>query len=114
MNFDDAMLAHMRWKLRLTDFVAGKSPEKLDPKVVCRDDQCDLGTWIHQHHVKSADADFAELRREHAAFHLHAGSIVQAVAERRPEQAQQILDGPYTKASTNVILLIKRVREKAA
>jgi hypothetical protein len=30
MNFDDAIVAHMRWKSRLTDAIEGKSAEKLD------------------------------------------------------------------------------------
>jgi hypothetical protein len=114
MNFDDAMVAHMRWKFRLTDAIEGKSAEKLDPKMVCRDDQCDLGKWIHAPGQPGNDVDFAELKREHAVFHVQAAAVLDAIGAKKAQQAQEILNGPYSKVSANVIMLIKRLREKAA
>lgn len=114
MNFDDAMVAHMRWKFRLTDYVAGKSAERLDPKVVCRDDHCELGKWIHGEAANRADPDLEELRREHAAFHTHASGVIEAFIATKRLEAETILAGPYTVASTKVIMLIKRIRERAA
>lgn len=111
MNFDDAIVAHMRWTFRLTDYIEGKSKEKLDAKVACRDDACDLGRWIK---AGEKSAELETLRQAHAAFHTQAGSVLEAVDAKRTEEARTILEGPYLKASTAVILLIKRMREKAA
>jgi methyl-accepting chemotaxis protein len=94
--------------------VLGKSAEKLDPKVVCRDDQCDLGKWIHERKKIDKGAEHAELAREHAAFHVHAASVLDAVAANKAQEAQQILDGPYARISAKVVMLIKQLREKAA
>jgi hypothetical protein len=113
MNFDEAIVAHMRWTFKLADYIQGKSKEKLDAKVVCRDDACDLGRWIQQNGAKKS-AEFEDLRHAHATFHTLAGSVVAAVDAKRPAEAQTILDGAYLKASTAVIVLIKRLREKAA
>lgn len=57
----DAIQAHVKWKMRLQDYMNGTSEEKLDPIVICRDDQCTMGKWIHG----------AALRHfhEHDAFH---------------------------------------------
>jgi hypothetical protein len=114
MNFDDAMVAHMRWKFRLIDHIQGKSAEKLDPKVVGLDDRCDLGKWIHEHTGEACDADFQELQREHAAFHRNAASVLDAVAAKQAEDAKKLLEGPYKATSSNVIMLLKRLRDKAA
>jgi methyl-accepting chemotaxis protein len=114
MNFDEAMVAHMRWKFRLADYIQGKSTEKLDPTVVGLDDRCDLGKWIHEQSDKACDADFKELQREHAAFHQTAASVLEAVAAKKAEDAKSLLDGLYSTTSSNVIMLIKRLREKAA
>lgn len=111
MNFDEAIVAHMRWTFRLADYIQGRSKEKLEAKVVCRDDACDLGKWIKD---ANKSATLEELRQAHTAFHLRAGSVLAAVDAKRPEEAQTILDGAYLKASSAVILLIKRMREEAA
>jgi hypothetical protein len=37
----------MKWKGRLQNYVDGTSKEQLDPMIICRDDQCALGKWIH-------------------------------------------------------------------
>ena len=46
----EAINAHIHWKIRLEKYLDGTSEEKLDPKLVSRDDQCKLGKWIHGRH----------------------------------------------------------------
>jgi methyl-accepting chemotaxis protein len=114
MNFDDAMVAHLRWKFRLSDQIQGKSKETLDPKVVCRDDACDLGKWILSHSDKMSSDDYKELKSEHAVFHRNAAAVLEAVTAKKPDDAKKLLDGPYAASSANVIMLLKRIRDKAA
>jgi methyl-accepting chemotaxis protein len=82
--------------------------------VVCRDDQCDLGKWIHAPGKHGNDVDFAELKREHAVFHVQAAAVLDAIGAKNAQQAQQLLDRPYARVSTHVIMLLARLRERAA
>lgn len=117
MDFEAAIVAHMRWKFRLTDYVAGKSTEKLDPSVIECDDKCDLGKWIHS----CSDCDpraksFVELREAHAAFHRSAAEVVRETQAGRATRAAELLgpNGAYTKQSIGVINLIKALKQKTA
>jgi Chemoreceptor zinc-binding domain len=47
IDIDTAISAHENWKLRLRNYLDGKSTEQLSPEVVCLDDKCDLGKWLH-------------------------------------------------------------------
>jgi hypothetical protein len=113
MNYDEAIVSHMRWKYRLAEYIDGSSHEKLDPRVVSRDDYCDLGLWLYEEGCMSRDPEIEDLQREHAAFHSHAGSVIHAVLSRKPDHAQLILEGPYAKASTKVVVLLTRLSQKA-
>ena len=46
-HFDDAIAAHIKWKIRLGQFIDGTSTEKLDSAMVCKDNVCVLGKWIY-------------------------------------------------------------------
>jgi Chemoreceptor zinc-binding domain len=109
LNFMDAITAHQKWKQRLTTYVAGTSTEKLDYRVVCRDDQCVLGKWING--VGGASFGhiplFSQLKMTHAQFHLAAGTIVRHQDEGKPEKAQDALrHGEYPQHSIKVQGLI--------
>lgn len=45
MDFNKAILTHSRWKTRLQDHISGGEPVNLE--AVGKDDQCELGMWIH-------------------------------------------------------------------
>lgn len=92
LNFQEAIQAHLKWKARLRNYVGGISHEIFDSKIVCRDDQCQLGKWIHgpgkEHsHVPA----FIQLKGEHAAFHKAAAEVVVAV-QSGDTQAVSLLD----------------------
>lgn len=113
MDFDAAIVAHARWKYRLTDYVDGKSKEKLDPKVVGCDDQCDLGKWLHSGECKNLAC--RELRDAHASFHRAAAAVVVLVNGGHPKEAHDALatSGEYAKYSAEVIARIKALRTAA-
>lgn len=100
-----AVNAHVHWKMRLEKFLNGTSEEKLDPKVVCLDNQCELGKWIHgvaAEHFHD-DESLVSLRDEHAKFHVFAGRIIENVQANNKPAAQELLDGDYKSASRNVV-----------
>jgi hypothetical protein len=101
----DAINAHVKWKVRLEDYLNGTSKEKLDPMVICRDDQCVLGKWIHGPALKHfhKDTTFHQLRSDHAQFHFVAGNVVRHVQASERAAAEALMDGEYKQASRKVV-----------
>jgi methyl-accepting chemotaxis protein len=105
INLMDAINAHVKWKTRLQNYLNGNSQEQLDPMVICRDDQCVLGKWIHGPAMKHfhEDSTFHELRADHAQFHFIAGSVVKHVQSNERPQAEALMDNEYKHASRKVV-----------
>lgn len=105
INIMDAINAHILWKIRLEKYLNGTSDEKLDPNVICRDDQCKLGKWIHGPALKHFmdDDGFMTLRDDHAKFHVIAGKIVTNVQENDKAAAEALMQGEYMRSSRKVV-----------
>lgn len=105
INISDAIAAHMKWKGRLQSYLDGTSEEKLDPMVVCRDDQCVLGKWIHGAALNyfHNDDGFHKLRLDHANFHFVAGNVVKKVQDEDRDGADALMKNEYAHASRDVI-----------
>jgi hypothetical protein len=109
LNFTTAIESHLRWKARLSEYIAGNSTETLDPDHIACDDKCILGQWIYDVGGRSFgnEPGFAELRETHARFHQCAADVVRKVDAGQREEARQMLgSGDYTKASMLVIRLL--------
>lgn len=105
VNIAECIEAHMKWKGRLQNYLDGTSKEQLDPMVICRDDQCVLGKWIHGPALKYLHdkQGFHKLRSDHANFHFIAGSIVKKVQERDMVTSDALMKTEYARASRDVI-----------
>ncbi len=101
----DAINAHIKWKVRLQDYLNGTSGEQLDPMVICRDDQCALGKWIHGPALKHfhEQTAFHSLRADHAQFHFIAGTVVKKVQEHDAASAHALMENEYAQASRKVV-----------
>lgn len=107
LDFKGAIEAHQRWKIRLNDAIEGRSEEVLDPAVVARDDCCALGKWIHGvGGMNFAEhPEFAELRRQHAHFHVCAGHVlILAQSGRKREANEEIVHGEFARISREVVM----------
>lgn len=106
-----AIAAHQGWKGRLQRVVEGTSHEDLDPKVVCRDDQCSLGKWIQGAGRKHCGhrPDFPVLKERHTDFHHLAGKVLQETLAGRKAQAIAVLEGDFTRISREVVTLLSRI-----
>lgn len=114
MNLDEAIAAHNRWKMRLRLYLKGASDPGIDPRTAHRDDQCELGKWIHGpgRDTFGRDLDFAVLEGHHRDFHEEVGRVVEACAVD-PTKASELLDGPQFRThSTNVVTAILRMKAK--
>ena len=100
-----AINAHLKWKVRLDKYVNGTSDEQLDPQVICLDNQCVLGKWIHgpAEEYFLDDAKFSTLREDHAKFHMIAAQVVNLVQQNNIQGAETLLRGSYMKASRLVV-----------
>ncbi|MFO7592701.1 MAG: CZB domain-containing protein [Pseudomonadota bacterium] len=90
LNMREALDAHMAWTRRLENKLTGKSNESLDVATVASDCECTLGKWLHGT-AKQAfgdSAEYEELLKEHADFHLCAGEILNNVINGEEESAQ--------------------------
>jgi hypothetical protein len=114
INIPDAITAHVNWKVRLQKYIDGKSDEKLDPMVVCRDDQCTLGQWIHGPATKifHADKAFHTLRSDHAQFHYVAANVVRYMQEGDKAGAEALLKGEYARVSHHVVMMLNELNQQ--
>lgn len=113
MNFDEAIVAHAEWKLKLTLYLQGEG--KLDHAIVCRDDQCKLGQWIYSDGKKYAnELSYENLKKVHAEFHLCAGHVIKTIDDRKIDEAKKLIGGEsnYAKASATVIEAISAVKRR--
>jgi methyl-accepting chemotaxis protein len=107
-SFNDATKAHIKWKARLIDYINGRSDEKLEVSKVCRDDQCDLGRWIHGDAKRyTLKPQYKNLREMHAAFHKTVGGIVEKVDEKNIDDAKKLLGGEFSTASKRTLAAIE-------
>ena len=114
MNFDDAIKAHMDWKLRLRACIDKTSKEKLDASIIAQDNQCVLGKWIHGEGAKFAsDPAYEPLKKTHAAFHQCAASIVKHCEAGTATDALVDNGSEFVKLSTEVVGKIVAIRKRA-
>ncbi len=112
LDFRSAIDAHMKWKGRLSRYVAGTSREVLDAGVVSQDDQCVLGKWLGGAGLASYGGEqlFKDLKAVHTRFHASAGQIVAEADKGNSELAQNLLNkGDYSKTSRDVSLLLAQL-----
>lgn len=112
LNFMTAIDAHMKWKTRLEDYIHGSSNEELQADVVCRDDECTLGRWIHGAGGEqfSGIDTFSEMKAQHAHFHACAGKVLTVTQLGRKDDALRMLQhGDYVRASERVKMLLARL-----
>ena len=111
MNFDEAIQAHVQWKMKLRQHLGGA--QKFDAGVVGKDDQCVLGKWIHgEASTKYRQLpDYAKLKAAHASFHATAASVIRTHDSGLGVKAAELLEGLYEKASLEVVHHIRHIRK---
>jgi len=112
-SFEDAENAHVKWKMRLVQYISGKSHEDFDVATVSCDDKCDLGKWIYGPATPhSALPEYKNLRSAHADFHMSVGSIIKCVHDHKVDEAKSLLGGEFAITSKRTISAIVAMRDK--
>lgn len=115
MDIATAIAAHEDWKQRLLQCVAsmdGKLSEDFFPEVICRDDCCDLGKWLHGPGRKRFGhyRAFSVLVARNEYFHAQAALAVAQALGGNKEEASRILNGSFRLASNQVLLMLKELK----
>lgn len=112
LDIDTAIAAHENWSARLNAVIKGTSTEQLQPDVVCLDDRCDLGKWLHgpgRARLGQYPA-FSVLVARHKHFHMEASAVLSLAQSGDQPRAEQKLQSGYRHASTQVVLLLKELQ----
>lgn len=111
VNLYDAVLAHNAWKKRLFEFLEGQSKEDLQPGKICVDHLCVLGKWIHSEGKAKfgKEPEFIKLMEEHARFHAHAASVVEAHLSGKTDLAMEILTGSFEEQSRKTVKYLTKL-----
>lgn len=108
--FYTAIEAHIKWKIRLQKYLEGTSEEKLDPEVICRDNECVLGKWIYGDGIKySTMPAYQNLKQTHALFHHCASQVVRKTDEGQANEAKQILSNEYSGLSRDITRMLVKM-----
>ena len=105
LDIETARAAHENWKLRLEAYLAGNSTEDFAPEVICFDDRCDLGKWIHgQGKARLGQfPGFTALMGHHRMFHYAASNVVSLHKANHTEEARQMLGQQFNEFSNKVV-----------
>lgn len=111
INFYEAVEAHLSWKLRLNDYLAGRSKEELQPHNICVDNRCVLGKWIHgAGKARFGEMEtFQKLTDEHAKFHYYASKVVEAHQAGNSELAEKVLSEDFAHQSKKTVNCITKL-----
>ena len=116
MEFNDAIAAHLRWRMTLSHYVA--APDRsLDAALVASTDRCELGRWINGEGKRySSVPEFTSLVAAHTMFHWAASAIV-----RKADSGQSVmqdialgLQSGYGAASTEIIKTLMLLRTRVS
>ncbi|MBU1237884.1 MAG: CZB domain-containing protein [Gammaproteobacteria bacterium] len=105
VDFGKWVAIHRKWRNRLSDYIQGVGQEELDETVICRDDRCELGTWIHGSGSRFYGGlpVFGKLRDHHARFHRCAGDVVRIYKNEGRQAATKALHTEFDLASLKVV-----------
>jgi methyl-accepting chemotaxis protein len=111
MDYGEMILVHSRWKTRLNDAIKGGKP--IDVQAAGRDDQCELGQWIHGDGKRYAgNKAYEDLRLKHKRFYASIPPIA-AQAGSEPSRALELVNSPtgdFTRSSIEVVNAIAAIR----
>ncbi len=100
-----AITTHENWKNRLRAYLDGTSKEVFDANVVCFDDRCDLGKWIHSSGTAKMGQypGFTALMSHHKMFHFAASNVIALQGRGKTAEADAILKGQFAQFSKSVV-----------
>ena len=114
LDFQKWIAAHRDWRRRLLAYIDGISTESLDETVICHDNRCDLGKWIHGNGSRfyGSESTFQRLLHDHAAFHRSAGDVVTLFKKHGERHARRTLNGEFDLHSMHVVSALEQLERQ--
>lgn len=114
MNLDDAIDAHIEWKVSLLQRVE-RGEALPDEAIVADDARCPLGQWLYDESASGrywAYDCFAELLRSHAEFHRSAAEVLHCLRQGDMAAARRLMvpGGAFDIASRETINALMDLR----
>jgi hypothetical protein len=116
MDFNQAIQAHVEWKMKLSAYIH-KPDHSLDASTVGGDGNCVLGKWLRGEGVRYAGApEYGRLVDDHARFHRAAADIIRRADAGEKLDGEIALGGnsEYSKVSNAVVASLMKMKAKAA
>ncbi|WP_310451723.1 CZB domain-containing protein [Sulfuritalea sp.] len=114
MNFDDAMAAHVIWKIRLARLIENAGGEDFDSIAAGDAGLCAFGKWIRgegaQYRTTPA---YEDVVRKHAHFHACAAEVVRKVEQGDRAAAMKALNGAFEAASRQLVNAVVELKTEA-
>ncbi|MDR0480044.1 MAG: CZB domain-containing protein [Burkholderiaceae bacterium] len=116
LDIQVAISAHENWKIRLHAYLDGTSSEAFNPDVICFDDRCDLGQWIHGPGRERLGKfpGFTALVDNHKMFHYAASNVVALSQRGKTSEAHRILEGQFQHFSNQVVGILSLLQKARA
>ncbi len=116
MNLDNAIGAHVEWKMKLRSAISAQS--QMDAATISKDDCCPLGQWLHGEAKQKYGrfGSYKECVGAHAAFHREAGKVAGLINQKQYAAAEKALEGgtSYSAASSAAAVAITKLKREAA
>jgi len=114
LDFDDAILAHSQWKLKLALYVS-RPDRSLSPSEVAADNNCQLGQWLMGEGLKYSELpEHTKLVSDHAHFHRAAAEVVKKADSGKSVEEEIAPRAPseFASASTAIVQSLMAMRKR--
>jgi methyl-accepting chemotaxis protein len=98
--------SHQSWMARFYAAIANE--EQLDVATISKDNECELGRWLHSDFVRPYASHLPRYHtcvEKHAMFHVEAGKVAELINVRDYETAQQLLNHASNFSRSSAALL---------
>ncbi len=116
MNLDDAVKAHVAWKIKFRSAIVARTA--IDVATISRDDCCELGQWLKgEARVRYGQLPaYAQCANAHSVFHREAGRVAALNNKSDLAGAEAAIGSstPFSNASTNAVSAITRLKHAVA
>jgi|GEM_PF-449136 len=112
IDLDSAIQVYSEWKTKLRRAIHHQ--ELLDSATIGRDDCCKLGKWLHGKARRNYPnlANYRDCVNKHAAFHVEAGKVAEAINNKHYAAAETLLghDSDFASLSREVSMAITKLK----
>lgn len=115
MDFDDAIVSHLKWEMYLHNFLVG-SGKALHIARIGNADACTLGQWINGEGKQyEGTAQYRELVTKHNMFHDIAAEVVKKAECGDKKGAEALLaTGEFFSVSREIVSAIMQLEKVVA